>query len=242
MNYFKYFPLTAYGFGNETQPDVFRNITVYAEVIDEIRNNLAFYNDYHIQEFERPDQVSQKLYGTPNYHWTLWLMNDNIREQGWPLSNREINERILETYPHKVITTKTTLTDRFIVGQTLTGNSSGATGTIHHRHLDLGQLVVNNATGTFRAGEIISSTNADGDVETITVTSFEDEYNSAHHYEDANGNYVDIDPTVGPGAQLTEVTYFDRYFQMNEDLKQIRVIKPNNIIEVVNAFREAIRS
>ena len=242
MNYFKYFPVTAYGFGNETLPDLFRNIAVYADIIDQIKENVSFYNDYYIQEFERPDQLSYKLYGTPNYHWTFWLMNDKIRERGWPLTNRALNKKIEKDYKNKVITTKTTLTDRFKLNQTAIGNASGATAVIDHRHLNLGQIVLRNTTGTFQVGETISSINSDNIVETIIVTSFENEYNSAHHYEDADGNYVDINPAVGPGALLTEITYADRYISLNDELKTIRVIKPQNITEVVNAYREALRN
>lgn len=242
MQYFKNFPAVPYGFGDESLPNVFRNLSLYATVIDEVRNNIAFYQDYHIQEFERPDQVSYKLYGTPNFHWTFYFMNDKIRERGWPLSNRDIIEKANKIYSDKVITTRTLLVDRFKMGQTITGTESGATGKIDHRHLNLGQLVIENSVGTFRAGETVQSTNADGIVEEIVVTSFEEEYNSAHHYENAAGEYVDIDPTVGPGAQLTEVTYLDRLVNENDELKQIRVIKPTSVVDVTNAFKEAIRS
>ena len=109
MNYFKYFPVTAYGFGNEALPDLFRNISVYVDVIDQIKQNVSFYNDYYIQEGERPDQISYKLYGTPNYYWTFWFMNDNIREKGWPLTNIQLIEKIAKDYAHKVITTRNTL-------------------------------------------------------------------------------------------------------------------------------------
>ena len=68
------------------------------------------------------------------------------------------------------------------------------------------------------------------------------EYLSAHHYENVSGEVVDIDPEVGPGAQLTEVTYLDRLFTQNDDLKQIRIIKPSSLNSVVSSFREAVSS
>lgn len=242
MQYFKNFPAVPYAFGDETLPDIFRNISIYATVIDDIRNNIAFYQDYYIQEFERPDQVSYKLYGTPNFHWTFYFMNDKIRERGWPLSNRSIIAKSLKLYSSKTLTTRTLLVDRFSVGQTISGTVSGATGKIDHRHLDLGQLVLTNTSGTFTVGETVQSTNTNGEVEDIVVTSYEDEYNSAHHYENASGEYADIDPTVGPGALLTEVTYLDRLTKENDELKQIRVLKPSSVVDVTNAFKEAIRN
>jgi hypothetical protein len=68
------------------------------------------------------------------------------------------------------------------------------------------------------------------------------EYLAPHHYENASGETVDIDPFLGPGALLTEVTNYDRYVKHNDQLKEIIVIKPDLIQEVVAAFRQAIKS
>ena len=73
MSYFKYFPKVPYKFGNETSQDTFENISVYADIIDQIKNDVAAYEEYYILPGERPDQVSLKLYDTPNYHWTFFL-------------------------------------------------------------------------------------------------------------------------------------------------------------------------
>lgn len=251
MSYFNFFPRTDYRFGDELNPDRFRNISVYADVIDQLKDNIAFYYDYNIEEGERPDQLSDKIYGIPTYHWTFFLLNDNIREGGWPLSNADLIAKAEATYPHTTLTTKTQITtvnrsvqenSIFQVGRTVSGNTSGATATIDHRHLDLGQIVVRGVNGTFIAGETVSSVNADGDTETILLESASIEYNAAHHYENTAGEVVDIDPTVGPSAFLVEVTFLDRLVARNDDLKQIRVIKPSAIEEVSRSFREAIRS
>lgn len=251
MAFFNFFPNVPYKFGNEQNPDLFTDLSIYADVIDQLRDNVAFYYDYNIEEGERPDQLSNKIYDTPLYHWTFFMLNDNIRERGWPLMNEELIEKAQALYKYTTLTTRTQLTplDRtlseesiFQVGRTLSGNTSGATATIDHRHLDLGQLVVKNVVGTFVDGETLSSTNANGDIETIVLQSSSLEYLAAHHYENADGETVDIDPTVGPGALLTEVTYLDRLNAENEELKQIKVIKPSAISQVVGSFREAIRS
>ena len=243
MNYFKNFPVTAYAFGEETLPDIFRDITIYVSIIDDIKDNVAFYNDYHIQEFERPDQVSNNLYGTVDYYWTFWLMNDKLRARGWPLTNRDINARLLKDYPLDTLTTKSYILESFKIGQTVTGQTSGATGTIEHRHVNLGQLVLKNASGTFTSGENVVSTNADGELETIVAFEYAKEYNSAHHYKNGN-EYQDVVTSSGtfdPGS-YTKVTYTDYLFDQNDELRQIKVIKPENIIEITNAYREALRS
>lgn len=249
MDYFKNFPTIAYAFGNEASADLFRNISIYSTVIDEIKDNISFYNNYTIQEFERADQLSQRLYGTPSFHWTFYLVNNHIRERGWPLSNRDLILKAQKEYPYTTLTTTTTLTDRFRLGQTVTGNTSGASGVIDHRHLNIGQLIIKGVSGTFVDGETVSSlTIVDrpekpiNTVETIALTSSGPEYLSAHHYINGSSERVDIDPTVGPGALLTEVTYLDRYVEFNDELKEIKVIKPSRIIDVTNSFKEALAS
>jgi len=238
--YFRYFPMVNYKFGDETSEATFEDISIYADVIDQISDASTVYEEYYILPNERPDQVSEKLYGTPSLHWTFYLMNDGIRHQRWPVSNNKLFELVERAYPTRVITTKTKLTDKFKVGQTITGTSSTATAKIGKRNLDIGQLFLENVDGTFTAGENVNSTNADETVETINVTSFEFQYNTAHHYENALGQTVDIDPEVGPGAELTEITYLQRVDRLNEANRQLKVIKPGSVNDIVKAFRDAV--
>lgn len=240
MSYFRYFPFVEYKFGDEDLPDAFHNLSVYSDIFDELKNNVSFYEDYFLEDGMRPDQLSYDLYGTPDLHWTFYLMNNKLREQGWPVSNVDLIDKATKDYSLTTLTTTTKLTDKFKVGQTLQGNLSGSTAKIQHRNLDLGQLVVDNVSGTFIAGETANSTNSSGAIEVITIVSSSLEYLSAHHYENASGETVDIDPEVGPGASLTEITYLDRLLTQNEALKQIRVAKPSAMNSIVSSFREAI--
>jgi len=57
-----------------------------------------------------------------------------------------------------------------------------------------------------------------------------------------DGNHVDIDPTLDAPAILTEITHYDRYVRKNNELKEIRVIKPDLINEVSSAFFQSIRN
>lgn len=240
MSYFKYFPKTAYKFGEEPTDDAIQNISVYSNVVDQIINNVSVYDDVDIFPGERPDQLSLRIYNTDQYYWTFYLMNPNVRANGWPLSPAKLNEKAVTDYSTRVITTRTKLVDKFKVGQTITGTTSSATATIAKRNLDLGQLFLENVSGTFVAAETVNSTNGDGANEIITVTSFEFQYNAAHHYENASGETVDIDPEVGPGASLTEVTWTDRLQRINDENRAIKVIRPAVIDEIVRSFRDAV--
>ena len=60
-----------------------------------------------VQDGERPDTISFLLYGTEKYYWTLFLINDHLREGSnrWPRSTSELNRRIENTWSkYSVIT------------------------------------------------------------------------------------------------------------------------------------------
>ena len=240
MSYFTNFPNILYKFGNNETETIFQDISAYVQIIDEIKDNLNFYSTYTILEGERPDQLSQKLYGTPSMYWTFFLMNDNIRQLGWPLTQSQIQELVAKQFPKKVITTVADLTGIFKPGQTITGLGSGATGTIISRRLDFGQLVI-NTTGTFIAGELITSTVGTTTQSVLLSKGSTVQYETIHHWEDSDGDYVDIDPSVGTSAIYTPITFYDKYVADNDLLRTIKIIKPIAVNSVYRAFNESLR-
>jgi len=251
MKYFKDFQDVFYNFGNEAQPTLIQNISKYVDIIDQVKDDIAFLTFYTIQEGNRPDQVSIELYDTPLYYWTLYLLNDNIRQQGWPLNNVEFQTYIKKIFPNTVITTRQNISTNFKVGQTLTGNTSGASGTIIRRNLDLGQIVVEGKPSFRTSGETITSTNSSGVLESIIAVSSSDEHNAANYYTDTSGGIVDLSvdsanganpgDLLAPGALKNEITNEQAYYNVNESLRQIRVIRPNLINNIVSGYKKAVR-
>ncbi|NND23168.1 MAG: hypothetical protein HKN86_00590 [Acidimicrobiia bacterium] len=241
MLYFNNFANISYNFGDEPDPVAFQNISLYADIIDQIKDNITFANLHTIQEGFRADQVSIQLYDTPLHYWTFYLLNDNLREQGWPLPNQELITYIQKSFPNTTITTRESFASKFKIGQTITGNTSGQSGKVIRRNLDLGQIIVEGNVSFTTGGETFTSTNSSGDLETLVAVSSEREYLSESHYVGGDGVIVDIDPTVGPGALLTGKTHQDVYYGVNEDLKQIKVIKPDLINGIVTSFKKSLR-
>lgn len=233
--FFKDFPATLYKFGNETDNVVSVDLSVYADIIDDIKDNVDFYQYYDIFD-KRPDQVSFELYDDVSFYWTFFLMNDNLRRQGWPIDQGQIDDWIRSRYNNTVVTTRNSLDNVFAVGDTITGISSATTGVIYKRVEDLGQLFITGSKN-FRDGELIE----DPEGNRVTVFSSVEEYNAVKHYMDSD-EFADIDPTSGPGAQLLPVTYYEYISEENEKLRQIRVIKPDALNSVISAFKEALRS
>ena len=243
-NYFKNFGFAEYKFGNNTDIDLSQDLTKYVDLIDQIRNNISFTENYNILSGDRPDVVSHKLYGTMDYYWTFYLMNEHVRLSGWPLNNDEILDQVKSKYPNRVLTTTSEIGALFPVGQIIEGQSSSAIGEIVKRNLDLGQLFVKLTQGTkFTAGETISyvDTSATGSpTRTLSITGETEQYNAVHHYED-NGVQVDIDPFSGPGVSLTPITYRDRLESRNDALKEIVVIRPDQITTIVSEFQRFVK-
>jgi len=191
--FFRNFPIVAYDFGNETEPAIFQDISAYIKVIDDIKDDIAFYTTVHIQDYDRPDNFSYKLYGTTEFYWTFYYLNTDIRESGWPIPYQDLLPKAKKDYPHQVVTTTGDISKTFLPGHTVTGSVSGSTGTVIKRYLDLGQIVIDSANN-FNAGETLTPS-INGVAQTadiILVTSDTEQYNSVHHYENASGEYVDI--------------------------------------------------
>jgi hypothetical protein len=243
--FFTNYPRTLYQFGTENSATAIQNISVYVDIIDQIKDNINFYEFIEIQDGERPDTISQQAYGTVRYYWTLYLLNDNIRERGWPLTVQQIREKAIKDYPNVVLTTRdgNTLLTHFEVGDIVTGQSSGATGIVIKRNLDLGQIFIKKTNDLNFSGSEILRDNSDPTFpESVQLTGAALEYNAIHHYEDGDGVWTDIDPRSAPSGLLTPITYLDRYQAANDELRRIKIIKRSAINQVAKAYQEALRT
>jgi hypothetical protein len=236
--YFESFPLLSYNFGDNENPSLFQNLTSYVDIVDGVKDDIAFYEKMTIEEYERPDTLSFKLYGTTDYYWTFFLLNDDLKRSGWPLSNRDLLIKAKTDYPNQVITTEDTINNIFLPNDNVIGLVSGSTGTVVKRYLDLGQIVISN-NGNFKVDERIRS--AADDFTYITSLRVTDQHLSVHHYEDANGNWIDIDPNdqiISSGT--IPITYYDRMVQTNNNLKNIKILKREVAPQIAANFKRSL--
>lgn len=153
MSYFRNFPVLQYVFGNENYSVAFNKVGTYIDLVDQLKDDAAFYTYYNVREGDRPDQVANKLYGNPEYHWTFSLLNDDIRRDGWPLTEKVVKEKAEHDYPEETVTTRAEINDRFLINSVVEGATSGAKGKIVDKRFDFGQLVLDRcwATGPYFA-------------------------------------------------------------------------------------------
>jgi hypothetical protein len=104
-NYFENFPVVDYRFGNEKTLTQFQHIGTAVDILEQVRKYEVYYINIEIQNGERPDQLSYRLYETPNYYWTFFLLNDHLRTNGWPIRDADVWPKAQEYYPNTVIQT-----------------------------------------------------------------------------------------------------------------------------------------
>lgn len=99
MNLFTYYPKVNYSVNNF---DKIRAIDINAaiKIRDYIKNFRGIsYSPYVIQDGDRPDNVSYKVYGDPNYDWLILLTNDMFSiYDDWPKSSVEFESYIISKY------------------------------------------------------------------------------------------------------------------------------------------------
>lgn len=235
--FFRNFPLINYKFGDEVTNTLYQNISAYIGLIDEIKDLVESYTTVFIEDGDRPDNLSYKLYGTIDFYWTFYFLNDDIRESGWPLSYQDLLTRRDIDYPNRIITTQAEIYNTFLEGDIIEGITSGTTGTVVKRFLDLGQIVV-KTSDNFNVGELVQ---ANEDISTrVVITGDVVQYNAVHHYEDTSGNWVDIDPFDPSTSGLIPVTYWERMQKRNDALKEIKTFKPEVVAQIQSEFQKTM--
>ena len=130
----------------------------------------------------------------------------------------------------------------FKIGNRATGKKSGAFRAIVQTQPDLGQIIVKvEKSFTFQKAEVVEAGFGFFNPDTITVQAFGRQYDAVHHYEDASGKYVDIDPLQVAPSLLTPITFSDRFISENEKRKRIKIIKPSVIGQIYSEFNKALK-
>ena len=108
IDYFTKFPKIAYDSFVDGSVHLMTDITrnVAAQIFQS--DDASSYTYYNISDGDKPDHVSNLIYGTPAYYWTFFILNDTLRSginRGWPLSSHEFEKMIERQYdPYSAIT------------------------------------------------------------------------------------------------------------------------------------------
>jgi hypothetical protein len=216
--------------------DRLKNLTAKAKIKNSLIDNAAYYQTVEVIDGERPDHLSQRLYGAPHYHWTFLLLNPQIKNiwDDWPMKYSQLVEYCIEKYQYLAADTDDDLNNKFILGETVTGSVSSAVGILKEIHVNMGYLVIEKTSGTFTiTGETVTGLNSSDSIACNFVKS--QAYAPHHHTDDSTGEWV---PRRAAGT--TGFTYIDYESAVTEQNRNLKIIKPHNIKEVARKFITAM--
>ena len=76
-----------------------KNLFRRGYIREDIFQDIMFFTKYKIKGDDRPDNVSQKVYETPDLDWLVLISNNIINIQNeWPLSADDFDEYLMEKY------------------------------------------------------------------------------------------------------------------------------------------------
>lgn len=233
--YFSYFPTVSYDLFFDGQKSELTDIFRIVKVKNQYKDDVTYYTYYDIQDGERPDVVSTKLYGTSDYYWTFFMVNDNLVNihTDWPMSTDDLEHLIDKKYAGTVLTTNNDISTIFTKGNIVQGLVSNARARILDKDPNLGIIKVEVISGTFVPNEIIR------DIATNEFTSISNQIlfkDAVHHFENANNQYVNKN-TVG----ATPITNAEHEFAINDSKTKIKVLRPRYVQVIADQFIEQIK-
>jgi len=216
--------------------DILKDLTAKAKVSDALINNAGFYQTVEVIDGERPDHLSQRLYGSDIYHWTFLLLNPQIKNiwDDWPMKYSQLVEYCTNKYQYLAADTDDDLNNKFILNETVQGQVSSALGKVKEIHVNMGYVVIEKTTGTFTVtGETIYGVDSQDSVACNFIKS--QAYAPHHHVNDSTGDWV-----IRSSSGTTPFTYIDYESAVTEQNRNIKVIKPLHITTIANQFAEVM--
>ena len=103
-NYFSYLPnvyvrTTTYRQNNVDPYVLTKNLFRRVKIRDDVEGFVTGFTQYTIVNNERPDNVSMKMYGDPEYDWVIMMTNNitNLYDE-WPMTEDELYKYCVSTY------------------------------------------------------------------------------------------------------------------------------------------------
>jgi hypothetical protein len=101
MSYFKNFPKLGYVFNIDGKDElrVMTDLVLNVRVRSNILENDSLFIDYTIEGRDTPELISEKLYGTPLYHWTIMIVNGKYNHiEDFPIDDEAITAYTFKKY------------------------------------------------------------------------------------------------------------------------------------------------
>lgn len=238
--YFANFPKIIYDFdlSNGIDYKIVTDITRNVRVRKQILENITLYDYYDIGEGETPEIISEKIYGTPYYHWVIMLVNqryDYVND--FPLTQRELDAYIDEKYGEKKYHVNHYKVDGMIkeginilnfVGVEISGGTFGS--------INIGDVVVSSHGYKARVDSVTYEPTSS--TATVSLRTGNFLLNELVTVAGENTN-VRVASCVIP-SQYTTVSNYDYEFNLNESKRRIKIVDPALVEQLVKEFKDII--
>lgn len=212
--YFNYFPKTLYTANNSTSGlDTVTNIIARFGFESTLKQNSSAFYKYSIQDSDTPEIIAEKYYDNAERHWIILLFNDIVDPQfDWPMQERVLIDYIDAKYA-----------------------ANGAAAVPATTGLSWAKNV-NHVQAYFK---VITKTNVDG---IQLIEKLEVDANSYANVAASTTSY-----TLQDGTTITEVvskekrSYYDYEYELNEDKRHIKLLKPDFVPQVEKEFKKIIK-
>lgn len=211
------------------------NIAMYSKMFAKLADDVTLYSYYTFVNGDRLDVISEKLYGTPEYYWTFILINPEIVNTYRDLP-KEYNSVLLDYIKQSYtgialkLAAGESLVGKFELNETVSFNVVNK-GTVIAKYPTLGYIEILETEGSFPINQpftLVGETSGD----TIQIANKVEMYNAPHHFENADGEWVRWD-----AGQVTPVTILEYEIEQNDLKSQIKVIRPEQIYNIAQAFK-----
>lgn len=112
--YFDYFPTIDYQVDrNSNNSFVMRNTMLRSKVLNAVLNNDDAFFPFRLRDFDRPDTIADKYYGSSEYYWVVFFSNNAFDlYYDFPMDRRTFDKYLIDKYSD----TYSTATETFFSG------------------------------------------------------------------------------------------------------------------------------
>lgn len=253
--FFDQFPKTLYDIekGTFTNYKNVTNITFRIAFIRDVLSNIGSYYFYTINEGDTPEILAEKIYNNPEAHWMILYANEIYDPlYDWPLAQKPFYNYVANKYrtiaANDLSLDANTITDQQVISWTQDTTNANS---VHHYEKQIIRinttdnitttmnLYVNktNVTSTLNSSLAIANTSLTGakkawqyytgigsDPRSLTFSE------STETYNDVGGK------TVTQTTKGAAITYYDYENEVNENKRQIKIIKAEYYEQIISEF------
>ena len=189
--------------------------------------------------------MSYLLYGKSEYEFTFFLMNERLRETGWPMTLQQVYDRaqndLFKNYTCKLLLSTADsaaeFSDIYPAGTSVL--VSGKSGTVIRKNLDVGEITIasdSDLTGSVTLAYQTPTTDPQTIGASLSNTVYE--YEGTHHYENDSDQWLDKYFDDLSGATLK--TNLDYLIDQNDESKRIVVLKKELVGQLVGELKRLL--